>query len=258
MQVIAIVMRKEIRDHFRDTRALVSTIAYASIGPAAVALVSTLRPAARGAVVLWSMASVFALVSAFAGGMNVALDATAGERERRSLIPLLLTPAARREVVIGKWIAAAVFGLASLAVTAIGCVLVFLTVVDPSRLWEPAPRVAAWLVAGLGPLVLLGSSCHLLIAIRSASTKEAHTWLSSAVYVPMMAGLGLVFAPWLAGPWWPLLPLAGQQVWISRMIEGQTIPVLSGVLLCLVTIAAALPPLWLARRALDRDDLLAG
>lgn len=258
MRVSAVVVaRKEIRDHLRDTRSLVSTAAYALIGPAAVALVSIARPSARGAVVLWSMASVFALVSACAGGMNVALDTTAGERERRSLVPLLLTPAARQDVVIGKWIAASVFGLASLAMTVIGCVLVFLLADGVSRAWESALRLTAWLVVGLGPLVLLGAACHLLIAIKSASTKEAHTWMSSAVFVPMFAGMGLVFAPGVAGSWWPLIPLAGQQVWISRMIEGQGIPVLSSVLLCFVTTAAVVPPLWLAHRALDRDDVLA-
>lgn len=252
-----VVARKEIRDHLRDTRSLVSTAAYASIGPAAVALVSIARPAARGTVALWSMASVFALVSACTGGMNVALDATAGERERRSLVPLLLTPAARRDVMIGKWITAAVFGLASLAITAIGCVLVFLYADGLTRAWEIAPRLTGWLVAGLGPVVLLGSACHLLIAIKSASTKEAHTWMSSAVFVPMFAGMGLAFAPGLAGSWWPLIPIAGQQVWISRAIDGQTIPILPSMLLCIVTIGAALLPLWLAYRALDRDDLLA-
>ena len=257
MRISAIVACKEIRDHLRDTRSFVSTIAYALIGPAAVALVAAARPAAKGDVVLWSMASVFALVSACAGGMNVALDTTAGERERRSLVPLLLTPAARRDVVIGKWIAAATFGLASLAITAIGCVLAFVSADGITRVRELAPRLTGWLIAGLGPVVLLGSACHLLIAIRSASTKEAHTWMSSAVFVPMFAGMGLVFAPGLTGQWWPLLPLAGQQVWIVRAIQDQPIPLTAGVLLSLVTIAAVLPPLWLAYRALDRDDLLA-
>ena len=257
MRVTAIVARKEIRDHLRDIRSLVSTVAYALIGPVAVGLVSMLRPAAKGAVVLWSMASVFALVSAFAGGMNVALDATAGERERRSLIPLRLTPAALQDLLMGKWIAATVFGLASLSITVIGSGLVVLFASGPAHVAQSAPPVVIWLVLGLGPLVLFGSACHLSIAIRSASTKEAHTWMSSVVFVPMLVGLALVFAPGLAGSWWPLLPLAGQQVWISGVIDGQTIPMLSGVLLCIVTISAALLPLWLAYRALDRDDLLA-
>jgi sodium transport system permease protein len=256
MRVSAIVARKEIRDHLRDTRSLVSTISYALMGPAAIALVSNLRPGTKGAVVLLSMASVFTLVSACAGGMNIALDATAGERERRSLIPLLLTPPARRDIVVGKWIAASVFGLASLAITALGSVLVFLTAVESTLLIASVPVALAWLSMGLGPLVLLGSACHLLIAVSSASTKEAHTWMSSAVFVPMFAGLGLVFAPGVAGAWWPLLPLAGQQVWISRTIDGQTVPVMSAALLCIVTMSAALLPLWLAHRALDRDDRL--
>ena len=52
--------------------------------------VSTER--ARAAVAL-SVLPVFLLVSTFVMGMSVAIDTTAGERERRSLEPLLLTGA---------------------------------------------------------------------------------------------------------------------------------------------------------------------
>jgi sodium transport system permease protein len=43
------------------------------------------------------------------GGMPLALDATAGERERQSLEPLLATPATAGEIVAGKWLAVAAF-----------------------------------------------------------------------------------------------------------------------------------------------------
>src|ERR1039458_3641612 len=49
------------------------------------------------------MMSVFTLVAAFVGGMNVAMDTVAGERERQSLLPLLMNRVRRREIVVGKW-----------------------------------------------------------------------------------------------------------------------------------------------------------
>src|SRR5512139_1757686 len=97
-----VVARKEIRDHRRDTRSLASTAMYALMGPAVVLLV-TFSPVGGGnrrPDLLLSMASVFALVAAFTGGMNIAMDSMAGERERRSLVPLLLNAVPRLSVVV--------------------------------------------------------------------------------------------------------------------------------------------------------------
>jgi ABC-type Na+ efflux pump permease subunit len=90
MKTILTVARKEIREHLRDTRTLATSVMYASLGPAVVLLVSFSKAGdeTRRAALLVSMASVFALVSAVAGGMGIAMDTMAGERERRSIVPL--------------------------------------------------------------------------------------------------------------------------------------------------------------------------
>ena len=119
-----IVARKELVDHLRDTRSLLSTSLQALMGPAVVLLVSFSGAMRREAspTLLLSMMSVFALVTAFAGGMNVAMDSTAGERERRSLVPLLMNPVSRRDVVLGKWIATSLFAAGALAINITGVV----------------------------------------------------------------------------------------------------------------------------------------
>ena len=106
-----IVARKEIRDHLRDTRSLVSSAFYALMGPLVVGMVSIAVRGEKSSAVLLSMASVFVLVATFVGGMNIAMDSIAGERERRSLLPLLMNPLLRRDVVLGKWLAISSFAL---------------------------------------------------------------------------------------------------------------------------------------------------
>ena len=54
------------------------------------------------------------MLTAFVGGSHLAMDTTAGERERQSLEPLLATPASRSSLVSGKMLAAVVIGLASM------------------------------------------------------------------------------------------------------------------------------------------------
>src|ERR1035438_8480983 len=81
--------------------------------------------AARVDGVLIGMMSVFTLVAAFVGGMNVAMDTLAGERERRSLLPLLMNPVRRREIVLGKWLAVGLFSFADLILNLAGFAIVF-------------------------------------------------------------------------------------------------------------------------------------
>lgn len=63
------------------------------------------------------------------GGLSAALDASAGERERKTLESLLLTPAPRGAVLIGKLLAVSLISLVA-AVAAIASMLVALSQID--------------------------------------------------------------------------------------------------------------------------------
>ena len=64
---------------------------------------------------------MFIIMAGFVGGMQIATDSTAGERERGSLEPLLVNPAPRLVFVGGKWLAAALAAMASTALTTVLC-----------------------------------------------------------------------------------------------------------------------------------------
>jgi sodium transport system permease protein len=253
----AIVARKEIVDHVRDRRSLVSAAAYAIMGPAVVMLVSF---SAKGRdegmpMVMLGMMSVFALVSAFTGGMNVAGDVMSGERERRSLLPLLMTPVTRRDVVVGKWIAASAFGLAALAVN-VAAMLAVLAWRAPAALAAQAATLASWVVLGLAPLALLAAALEILIAGVSRTTKEAGTSLTLIVFVPMFAGMFLTFFP-VASGWWRAVPIVGQQMIVDAGLHGTPVPIGEAIVLALATVASAVVPLAEAERVLTRDDVAA-
>mgnify|MGYP006144592949 CR=1 FL=1 len=74
--------------------------------PVKVQHVNTATPRQKGAFLLF-LIPMFAILSPFLGGMAVAIDSTAGERERGSLEPLLMNPAPRAALVLGKWAAVA-------------------------------------------------------------------------------------------------------------------------------------------------------
>jgi sodium transport system permease protein len=251
------IAAKEIRDHLRDRRSLVSAAMYSLMGPAVILLVAQSAAARRGgAGLLLSMMSVFTLVSAFTGGMFLALDSTAGERERGSLVPLLLNPVSRRDLVIGKWLAASAFALAGLALNLAGFTLVFE--------WRGAAppdgssRVfLLWIVCGLVPLALLGAALNLLAAVACRTVKEAYTRLSIVTFVPMIVGMSLVFFPGWIVRWWYTLPVVGQQALIGAGLRGEAVSAVQSSILGIVTLAAAALAILAASRALNRDDILA-
>lgn len=242
-----IVARKEIRDHLRDTRSLVSSAFYALMGPLVVGMVSIAVRGEKSSAVLLSMASVFALVATFVGGMNVAMDSIAGERERRSLLPLLMNPILRRDVVLGKWLAISCFALAGVAINLLG----FAIVVGFSFTLLIAVTLA------LIPLVLFAAAVELLISTWCRNIKEAHTYLSLIVFLPMGIGMFLVFFPHMATRWlW--LPVGGQQLLIDLLTKGTRVPILSSLALSLITAASAAALLLAAAKLLHRDEFVYG
>ena len=253
MRRAVVVARKEITDHIRDRRSVVSSAFMALMGPGVVLLVSMSdRMRADGAaLVVMSMLSVFSLVTSFTGGIDVAMDSTAGERERQTLLPLLLNPVRPFDILVGKWMAVTAFALAALAINCVATVLV-LAQAAPATLAARAAHVGVWMTLGLVPLAALGAAVNLLVAARCRTTKEAHTALRMVAFVPMAVGLFLVFFPtWISQAWF--MPIVGQQILIGAR---ESVPVAQAVVLALVTIAATVPVLFGVTRMTSHDDIL--
>jgi len=242
-----IVARKEIRDHLRDTRSLVSSAFYALMGPLVVGMVSIATRGEKSSAVLLSMMSVFALVATFVGGMNVAMDAIAGERERRSLLPLLMNPILRRDVLLGKWMAISLFAVAGVVINLVGFAIVVA--------FSLSQLIAITLA--LIPLVLFAAAVELLISTWCRNIKEAHTYLSLVVFLPMVVGMFLVFFPHMAHTWlW--LPVAGQQLLIDLLTKGAPVSLVSSLALSVITVASAALILLATAKLLHRDEFVYG
>jgi sodium transport system permease protein len=251
------VALKEIRDHRRDRRSLVSAAMYSLMGPLVILLVAQSSAAATGGVpLLLSMMSVFTIVAAFTGGMFLAVDATAGERERGSLVPLLLNPVPSLHLIAGKWIAVATFAVAGLMMNLAG----FTMVLEWSGVEPPVGTTGPLLlsiVCGLIPVALLGASLHVLTGAASRNSKDAHARVSMVALVPMMTGLFLVFFPNTIGRWWFAIPVIGQQALIGDALRGHAVSLLQAGTLAVLTLTAATALLLLAGRVMRRDETAA-
>jgi sodium transport system permease protein len=244
---ILIVAMKEWIDGWRDRRAVVSAALYSLMGPAVVGMVSVAVHTGRDSQpVLIAMMSVFTLVSAFVGGMNVAMDSIAGERERRSLVPLLMHPITRLDLLLGKWLAVAAFSAAGLALNLAGFALLF------HRL--PPTALALCLI----PLCQLAAALEIWTSTLCRGIKEAQTYLSMLVFLPMMVGMFVVFSPVAGHGWWKFLPVAGHQLQLEAGMRGAPLDPLSVLFLGFGTAILAGMALLAAADRLEQDDVVYG
>jgi sodium transport system permease protein len=259
MSPTLIVARKEILDHLRDRRSLVSTILFAAMGPLVGTLVlfSSKGAERESSSELVAMMSVFALLSVFVGGMGVALDAVAGERERRSLDPLMMNPVRPIDLFAGKWLAVSAFGAGGLAVNLCGCAALWIAANDSFAPSDGLYR-ATLPLAGLVCLVPLAAALELLISTVCRSVKEAQPYTSILVFLAMGAGMLMEFRPQLAERWWFMMPVAGQQFMIDLTRRGAAAPLMPALLLCTITIGLSVVTLVASAELLGRNEIVFG
>lgn len=163
------------------------------------------------------------VVAAFSGGMAVAIDATAGERERRSLEALLVNPAPRLAVVAGKWLATAAAAMAAVMLTTALCMLLprFLPLQEMGIRFRFGSGSAAGILAAVLPLCLLLSALQIWVATFARSTKEAQSYLGFLMIVPMLPAIMTSVAP-LGGQLWTFaVPMLGSQVLLAEVFGGR-------------------------------------
>ena len=244
------VALKELLDGWRDRRAVASSAFYCLMGPAVVWMVSLAVKRKGASEALVGMIAVFTMVAAFSGGMNLAMDAIAGERERKSLAPLLANPVSRRDVLLGKWAAVSAFAAGGLLL----CLGAFALVYPPGTF--AGLEMMLW--TGLIPLAMLAAALEIAVSAICSSTKEAHTYLSMVVFVPMILGIFAVFFPGAVAGARDVLPVSGQLEQMEAWIRTGAPAIASSGALAVVTLAATAAVLAAAGRWMERDDAVYG
>ena len=215
-------------------------------------------PQSQGARVL-SMAPYLILVSIFVGGMYLAIDATAGERERGSLEPLLINPIGRGQLVLGKAGAVLLFTFVALVETLVGFSLV-LNYVPLERYigvqMSMPPRAFLEILLVNIPLMFFVVMLQMTIASYTRSFKEAQNYISFLLLIPAIPALVLAVLPVEDSLLLASLPTVGQQVFINRIMRAQTLDPLHVGLSSVVTLAASLFLFELVRRRYSREGIL--
>jgi sodium transport system permease protein len=214
-------------------------------------------PSSRATLVLGILSYVILLVT-LAGGMYLAIDATAGERERGSLEPLLTAPVPRSHLIYGKILAAATFMALALALVMVS-LLVSIQRVPLEELGMSAnlgPRVALAVFGGTLPFVAVGAALLTVIASFTRTYKEAQTWLSAVLLVPTLpiAVAGLLDVK--ANAVLMAVPSLSQHLLIQGLLRNEPLPGLYVAISVASTLALGALLTILAGRLYGREQIL--
>jgi sodium transport system permease protein len=179
-------------------------------------------PESRSTLV-FGMLPYFFIFAAYIGGMYLAIDTTAGERERQSLEPLFANPVPRWQFQAGKLSATSAFAFTSLvlSIIAFGLVGHLVPMEQMDMALDLGPRFAAVVLLTMVPLVVLLSSLQTLVAAFAKSYREAQTYLSVLMMVPAIPTMLLSIMPVKPQLWMYGVPLLGQQVTMMQMLRGE-------------------------------------
>ncbi len=142
--------------------------------PVAVNEIDVATPTGRAVVVLGFM-TYFVLFAVLMGGLYLAIDSTAGERERGSLEALLSLPVARSGLVGGKILATCAYMCISLALSlaAFVCVFRFLPLEKLGMSANLSTGTALFFFVICLPFVPLGATLMTFVASFTRSYREA-------------------------------------------------------------------------------------
>ena len=172
-----------------------------------------------------AMIPMFIIMAVLYGALTAALDSTAGERERGSLEPLLMNPVQQIALVIGKWGAVAVLGMAV-------AVLSNLSFIPAQWLLKSDSLQAMFqfgghevvnflllqlpLAAGLGALLMA-------LAIRSKTLKEAQAGSALMITLVGLAPMVSVFNPGGEAGWYLWVPGLAQNTLMMLVLKGEAL-----------------------------------
>ena len=214
-------------------------------------------PSGRSAILL-GMMSYFFIFAALMGGMYLAIDSTAGERERGSLEPLLSLPVTRSQLIYGKIAATCLFMTLSmlLSLMAFYFVLDFMPLEQLGMTPNFGLPVVLSALALFLPFILLGGALMTLVASFTKSYREAQTWLSVVLIAPTMPILIVSILMLRPQTGFMFIPSLSQHLLLVDMVKNEPLNPTHVAISVISTAIFGVVLTWVCARLYRREGLL--
>jgi sodium transport system permease protein len=214
-------------------------------------------PSGRSAILL-GMMSYFFIFAALMGGMYLAIDTTAGERERGSLEPLLSLPVTREQLILGKIGATCLFMTLSLSLSLLSffVALNFMPLEQLGMTPNFGPTVVLAALLIFVPFILLGAALMTLVASFTKSYREAQTWLSVVLIAPTMPILIVSILTLRPRLEFMFIPSLSQHLLLVDMVKNEPVNSLHVAISVISTLVFGALLTWVCARLYRREGLL--
>src|SRR6202140_4242488 len=225
--------------------------------PVAINDVDVATPTGRAVVVLGFM-TYFVLFAVLMGGLYLAIDSTAGERERGSLEALLSLPVARSSLVGGKILPTCAYMCISLALslTAFVCVFRFVPLERLGMSANLSPGTALILFTICLPFVPLGAALMTFVASFTRSYREAQTYLTAVLLIPTLPIAFASIYSLKTQSSLMLIPSLSQHLLMTSVLKDEAVAALDVWVSAASSLAVALMLMVLTARHWRRESML--
>lgn len=203
---------------------------------------------------------MFMLMAVFIGGLYLAIDSSAGERERGSLEPLLVNPVSTRDVALGKWAAIVLATCVAVVVGLLGFAWALgrVPLQDLGIRFHLGPAEMAGILAAALPLAFFSSALQMTLALFARTFKEAQTYLSLLIMVPILPASFLSLQPIKPTLAMMVVPVLSQTLLMTGVMRGEPPPAGWFALAALTSVAAAALFIAWAAALLRKEKIVFG
>ena len=195
------------------------------------------------------------ILTTFLGGAYLVIDVTAGERERQSLEPLLATPAARAAIMSGKILAACVFALIGVALTLAMFKLSFQFAPGLGVKIDVSFGAIVRILLVLLPMILIGTCLLTFISAGTKSVKEAQSYMSILMLLPMIPTVVLLVNPVKNQLWQFATPFLAQNQMILKLVRSEVVTGAEWAVYLVAGFGLGVVLWWLAARRYHQERL---
>jgi sodium transport system permease protein len=216
------ILLQQYAAEISSLRLIMRGVSPAAVRPLAIEEIEVSTAQQRAAQIL-TFIPMFIMVAGFVGGMQIATDSTAGERERGSLEPLLVNPAPRLAFVAGKWMAATLAAVVSVCLTTMLCaqLMRLLRLEDMGIRLEIGSEHVGPILLAVAPLCLFIAALQAAVATLARSFKEAQTYMGVLILGPMLPGVLSSLYPIGTAAWTYAVPMLGPYVLLTDVLGGR-------------------------------------
>ena len=216
--------------------------------------------ASPGTALVSSFLPYVLAIYAIIGGAYLANDTVAGEKERGTLETLLVSPASRRELVTGKFMAVAAIAMLGGVCSVLGFIWPFYAPIPAfswiakSGLTLTATGIAAMFLVEI-PLAVMGSGILLTVSTFARNQREAQSYLAPVMLIATMGAMMSLVLKSEAPLFWAAVPITNAALVLKQALEGVWNPTFV-IIAFVTTLVYAAAAVLFAAHSFQKESIL--